>query len=144
MNRFWSKVDKKGANDCWPWTAGTFGGRYGAFQIDGRPVTAHRMAYSLSNGEVPDDKVVCHSCDNPLCCNPAHLFLGTHADNMEDKTEKSRQYRPPTGEKNQNAVLFDLDRINIKTQYQSGRFSQRQLAEMYGVSLGTINRTVKG
>ena len=93
--RFWSKVDQRGPDECWPWTASTNGG-YGAFgaKLFGekkmRVHRAHRVAFFLATGVAPDDLVVCHSCDNPPCCNPAHLWLGTQADNNRDMSIKGR------------------------------------------------------
>jgi hypothetical protein len=75
--RFWAKVDKSGGpSACWLWTASTNKG-YGQLEIDGRPEGAHRIAYKLSIGPIPNGLSVCHSCDNPPCCNPSHLFLGS-------------------------------------------------------------------
>lgn len=98
MDRFWSKVAKAGANDCWPWLGSQqkpMG--YGHWTWwdgeRGRSTTAHRKAWQLTNGPIPEGMMVLHSCDNPPCCNPAHLWLGTHADNMADKVAKGRQSR---------------------------------------------------
>jgi hypothetical protein len=97
--RFWAKVDRSGGPDaCWLWTAGTFRlrngyGKFGADPAASRTVYAHRFAYELSHGPIPPGLLVCHHCDNPPCCNPAHLFLGTIADNMRDMSDKGRAAR---------------------------------------------------
>lgn len=94
--RFWSKVNKDGPTQphmttpCWVWTAGCFANRYGAAFMDGRTVRAHRVAVMLTSGPIPDGLHVCHRCDNPPCCNPDHLFLGTAQDNMADRSRKGR------------------------------------------------------
>jgi hypothetical protein len=97
IDRFWSKVDCRSDDECWPWTAGTKDSRpgrdYGKFWIPARKgkVLAHRFAYAAAYGVViPAGTHVLHRCDNPRCCNPAHLYLGTHADNMRDMSVRGR------------------------------------------------------
>lgn len=87
--RFWAKVDF--GDECWNWTGGRFENDYGAFQLDGKAVRAHRVAWELINGPIPEGLIVCHHCDNPGCQRPNHLFLGTHADNAQDRERKGRR-----------------------------------------------------
>jgi len=91
VKRFWDKVDKTG--ECWIWTASKYLNGYGQFRFDGKNWGAHRMAWLLTNGEIPDGMLVCHTCDNPSCIRPAHLFIGTQKQNMRDCIDKGRQYR---------------------------------------------------
>lgn len=84
---FWDKVDKRGDNDCWNWTGFKFPTGYGRL---GRKGYAHRFSYLLANKVLPRGLCVCHSCDNPSCVNPNHLWLGTVADNMHDRDKKGR------------------------------------------------------
>jgi len=93
--RFWAKVDRRGLDECWEWQGSRTGrGRYGNVKVDSYTnAPSHRVAWELTNGPVPEELCVCHRCDNPPCCNPAHLFLGTHQDNMIDKVAKGRQSR---------------------------------------------------
>jgi hypothetical protein len=86
---FWSKVALGDDRECWEWTRKKARG-YGRFDVRGWPVYAHRIAWVIAFGVIPDGLYVCHSCDNPPCVNPAHLFLGTAKDNMQDKVRKGR------------------------------------------------------
>jgi len=90
-HRFWSKIDKRGPDECWPWKAGHFDRGYGAFWLLDRNVAAHRVAFFLATGEDPGDLCGLHRCDNPPCCNPAHVFKGTGPDNRADCVAKGRQ-----------------------------------------------------
>ena len=94
VERFLSKIVK--SPDCWVWGAGSFKrvkkmpGRYGGFWLDGRMRYAHRVAWEVFVGEIPPGMNVLHRCDNPPCCNPDHLFLGTQKDNVHDMMAKDR------------------------------------------------------
>jgi hypothetical protein len=91
QERFWPKVQKRGADECWPWAAGLNSNGYGRFQIGSTEQEgAHRVAYRLERGSIAAGLCVCHSCDNPRCCNPAHLWLGTSAENTRDRDLKGR------------------------------------------------------
>jgi len=93
--RFEAKVVR---DDCMPdgchiWTGALSVKGYGCTNINGKGVRAHRASYTIYNGEIPYGLIVCHRCDNPPCVNPAHLFLGTHLDNEQDKLIKGRNYQ---------------------------------------------------
>lgn len=91
MKRFWKKVDIKGPDDCWNWTASTNGRGYGYFRF-GESKVAHRVAYILTYGSIDDKLLILHSCDNRLCCNPVHLRQGTRGDNVHDAIDRKRYY----------------------------------------------------
>lgn len=88
VSRFWAKVNK--TDTCWLWTASTSRHGYGNYQLDGRPIRAHRLSYYLGKGPIASNLSVCHHCDTPACVNPAHLFLGSHTENMRDCIAKGR------------------------------------------------------
>lgn len=106
INRFWSKVEKGDPDECWNWT-GTLNNGYGDFWAGNKRIGAHRYSWMLHNEEIPKNNsyhglCVMHMCDNPACVNPAHLKLGTHQENMSDRTVKGRTgIRPanPNGKK---------------------------------------------
>lgn len=91
MERFWSKVEK--ADGCWNWNGYRDTKGYGAFGLDRKVQKAHRVAYILAFGEIPEGAHILHSCDNPPCVNPAHLRAGTRTDNMQDKVLRGRHFQ---------------------------------------------------
>lgn len=137
IDRFMQSVDK--TDNCWNWTRGKTGNqqRYGACYLHHKKERAHRVAWELFNGEIPDGMCVCHTCDNPLCCNPNHLFLGTHADNMQDKSHKGRT-NPVRGDRASWKKLCSSDVLKIREVYSTGNYTQRELAKLYRVSQSTI------
>lgn len=141
LERFWSKVDRSGGPDaCWPWTGGLGPGGYGTIKIDGRMIPAHRVAFALEHGAVETDTYVLHHCDNPPCCNPACLFPGTQADNMEDCAQKDRT---PFGDRSPARRLTEADVIEARRLFAEGA-SFPSLRKRYGVSHNTIYSAVTG
>ncbi len=137
--RFWTKVDK--SKDCWEWTASRTKLGYGRFNFGKQVVGAHRVAWILENGEIPESLFVCHRCDNPPCVNPSHLFVGTPLDNSADRAQKGRGGSMP-GEFNPSAKLSMLDAKHIRT-LRAGGWQLKSLASMYRVAIQTIWRVTK-
>lgn len=135
--RLWSKVIKKGPDDCWLWTAFCQPDGHGLIRLfgkRGRNYRAHRVAYIITYGDVAPDIVVRHTCDTPACCNPAHLVLGTHADNVADRVARGRS---ASGASNGRAKLNWEIVETIREQLRNG-MSATQLAKTYGVDHKTI------
>jgi hypothetical protein len=98
-----------------------------------------------SQAFIPDGMLVCHTCDNPPCCNPKHLFLGTFQDNIDDRERKGRNHPPCLrGEKHGQHKLTELDVIEIRNRYSQGNESYRSLSGSFGISFGQIRNIIKG
>jgi len=138
--RFWSRVDRRDSEEeCWEWTAGRFSTGYGQFWADGGSVYAHRISWVLTHGPIPNGLHVLHHCDNRACCNPHHLFLGTHSDNMADMVSKGRNVK---GERSPNTKFSAETILDIRRRYAQGE-TQVALAREYGVRQGTVSRIVR-
>lgn len=148
--RFWSKVDRRESDACWLWQASD-NGKYGqiVIRLNGRMyhLHAHRVAWELTHGPIPDGLFVCHTCDIPRCVNPAHLFLGTQADNMADMVAKGRARAlppPPTiGEKHPQAKLTWRD-VREMRQLRAQGWTLQALADRFGVTLSNVGLIVTG
>lgn len=145
QERFLEKVDRKSEQECWPWQAGFFSDGYGAFWYEKKLRKSHRMAWLLEHGGTIDPKdIVRHFCDNPACCNPAHLELGTVQDNNDDRTTRGRS----------RASWNIEDAAEIRKKFlalpkgPSGKTIKnghlKRLAEEYGVSSASIRTAATG
>lgn len=140
---FWARVDRSGGRDaCWEWTAARRDPGYGAVWIGGRVVPAHRVAWTLTNGPIPDSEDVLHNCDHPPCCNPGHLFLGTDHDNMIDKERKGRANHQHS-EARPSAKLTNDDVREVRRLLENGLL-QQEIADRYGVDASQISRINSG
>lgn len=140
--RFWALVNK--SEGCWLWAGSVSSWGYGRFGLSHRKnVTASRLAWILTHGSIPEGQCVLHKCDVPACCNPDHLFLGTHQDNMTDKTRKGRQARNfgmHAGEKSPTAKLTQEQVLEIR----QSKEKLLVLANRYGVAFQTISKVRNG
>lgn len=142
----WRFIDASaGPDECWPWTAGKTAAGYGAMKTDlgggARPYGAHAIVVWLRDGVITrrGGPVVWHTCDNPICCNPAHLKLGTVADNARDMVARSRQHHNHArGEDLPFAKLTEEQVAAIRREYKPFRNGYRKLARQYGVEKTTI------
>ena len=148
IDYFWSRVKIRGADECWPWDTIPKTSEYGTFGISGLGIRAHRMAYFLATGFDPGELFVCHACDNPACCNPAHLWAGTAGDNNRDAVMKGRS-RPfagvgsKVGSEHPAAKLTESQVLQIREDAAQGGWGiQTRLAEQYGVTPSSIHAIV--
>lgn len=134
--RFYSKINKNGIvllenSPCWEWIADKDNRGYGHFWKGGETVYAHRVAYELAHGDIPDGLLICHICNNPSCCNPDHLYLGTGSDNIKQAVNEGRLVTIK-GERHTNAKLSDEEVIKIRNLLEDG-CSQSQISELFGI-----------
>lgn len=139
IDRFWEKINKKSDDECWNWTGAHNSAGYGVY---GTPAKyAHRISYTLHYGKLPRDFFVCHTCDNPSCVNPHHLFRGTSSDNMRDRNIKNRN-NLPHGENHHWTKLNEQNIVSIRKFYADGTLNEHQLADLFGVSIGNISSII--
>jgi hypothetical protein len=135
---FWYWVDKSSPNACWLWKKPPSYWGYGQARWNKKSYRAHRLSWEINFGPIPHSLLVCHKCDNRMCCNPSHLFVGTQADNIADMVKKGRNsYKTRIGEEHKNAKLNDQKVREIKKLLAAG-FSLRKIAKLYNVSGSVI------
>ena len=163
---FWAKVKK--TDNCWEWTAATWGKGYGVYRHKNKSRSAHRLSYEIANGPIPEGLLVLHKCDNPKCVRPDHLWLGTHADNMADCVRKGRNAKGerqrlavlgrvpsgethwthrdpnkvPRGEQSGKTPLKERQVREMRDRYAQGGVLMRELAAEYGISLAGVHKII--
>lgn len=134
-SRFWTKVEK--SSDCWEWRASLNNKGYGTFRLSSprRSILAHRYAWELANGPIPQGMVACHHCDNPKCVRPSHMFLGTKRDNLLDMAKKGRS--PMAG-----AKLTGTQVLRIRELWATDQYTQIALGKLFDIDNSTIGKIV--
>lgn len=147
LERFWSKVDKSGGPDaCWPWTARRDPKGYGEFKVSThKKVRANRFCLEITEGPLAEGEQALHSCDNPPCCNPAHLFAGTNQDNVDDRVAKQRNAKM-AGTLNPRARLTRDVVLTCRARYVPGSkvHGATALAKEFGVSQPAMSHALSG
>lgn len=137
----WVAEDRGYPTPCWIWQHGLSGSGYGQRAINGRVYYAHRLAYEGAFGSIPEGHYVCHRCDVPQCVNPEHLFTGSPADNVRDRVRKGRT---PLGEDRPEAKLTRAKVAEARRLHAQGRYSIRELGELFGVTRSCMDFAVRG
>jgi hypothetical protein len=144
--RLWSRVDKSaGDEECWPFTGRIGANGYPYFSFNGKLYKGNRLAYSLTYGEVPKGLFICHCCNNPICCNPKHLYAGTNKDNMRDMVragrwgKKRNVVKTKKGEQHYNHKLTGEQVLEIR----NSKDNYSKLAKEYGVNISAVCKVKK-
>jgi len=137
-DRFFAQTERS-ACGCWIWTGAKGVRGYGMIKEMYRTRAAHRVSFEIHKGPIPDGMMICHTCDNPSCVNPDHLYAGTGADNMRDRRERGRA-NMPRGESHFNSKLTDAQADEIRTSSERGA----ALARRFGLSPSTVCQIRKG
>lgn len=143
-DRFWPKVDKADGRSCWPWLAGRNPNGYGWFYDNAKraPRLAHRVSWEIANGPIGDGLHVLHHCDNPPCVNPAHLYLGSDAENSRDRISRGRA-RHAVAEANGKTKLTTEQLQQIRELAVTG-MRQTEIARRFGVHSSHVSRILAG
>lgn len=143
--RLWRRVDRSGGPDaCWPWTGWRDADGYGRISLGGRNaghIGTHRAALQTAIGPLADNMFACHRCDNPPCCNPAHLFAGTHADNVRDSASKGRAHGALGADHHRSKLHAHI--AAIVTRLDAGE-PKAAIARSYGVAKCAIQAIASG
>lgn len=132
QKRFWQRVDRRSSDECWEWNRGRTKAGYGTLDIMYKKIYSHRLSWMIHFGEIPEHLEVCHKCDNPPCCNPNHLFLGTHKENLQDAVKKNRWAS------NRNGETLEIIRMA-----QTGKYSYAEIGRRFNISRQRAHQIVE-
>jgi hypothetical protein len=134
--RFWRYVDRGGPDECWLWKGAVGTRGYGNFNVNGAVLKAHRVAYAIANAQLDSRLYVLHTCDVPLCCNPAHLYAGTALDNKRDAIDRGRL--------NPHKSAYTVQQVQAMRDMFEGGMTYQQIADYLGLPHGTVWNLVTG
>ncbi len=139
QDRFWKKVSR--TQSCWEWTGSLTSTGYGCVRVEWKLYKSHRLSWEMHNGAIPDGLHVCHACDNRLCVNPEHLFLGSASDNTADMMRKGRgSFVTHHGEDNVASKLSNADVLEIRRLASDGKIRQGDIGAMFGISQAKVSQ----
>lgn len=144
---FWDLIERGESNDCWPWKGSTNGAGYGIIKMLNVKFYAHRQAYTEAKGSIPAGMVVRHKCDNPICCNPDHLEVGTMRDNSQDAVARGKMHGRNCcrGSDHHQATLTEAQVKEMRQKYDINvRGAATYASREFGVSRSTADRILKG
>jgi hypothetical protein len=140
----WERVQHGEPEDCWPWTGFLNAWGYGHCSLNGKTVNASRAAYIVTHGPLADGLVVCHRCDNPICCNPNHLFAATQAENLADCRRKGRTVYRRGANHPRAAARLTEDMVREARRLFAKGVSKSEIARRWGFDNSTISSAVRG
>ncbi len=142
FNQSYTIIQRSYSTPCWEWKFYRVQNGYGQVRFRGKDLGAHKLSWILNRGEIPEGMKVCHHCDNPPCCNPEHLFLGTNKDNSDDAKKKGRLAQLK-GSLNGWALMTEEKVTSMRQEWIPYKVSARKLAEKYGLSQTQTERILR-
>jgi hypothetical protein len=140
----WARVERLGQGDCWLWTGSINTWGYGACAWNGKSTNASRAAWESVNGPAPAGHVICHRCDRPACCNPAHLWAGTQAENLADCRAKGRQVYRTGADHHRASAKLTPDLVRQARELYATGTTQTEIGRRFGVHSSVVSRAVRG
>ena len=141
--RFWDKVNIKNEDECWEWQSTISTNGYGQFRYYNQIFFAHRVSYTITNGPIPEGKLILHKCDNRLCVNPSHLYCGTQADNINDRAIRSPNSQG-SGNDGNISMFSESDADTMKGLYYKDGYFLKSIAEFFNCSVSLVEKIING